>query len=438
VMGYDSAHIMAVVGTEGTVTMPMETMQADKAEMKRSINLESVAVNPHADFEQYSPPSLVRRAEPASLLVKEEPTPPQGSQSSCFEGLDVSSVFSCPGGLTITGEYCMAGIKEGKPFWQTSTEKGTMYLRWATVGPTTQWLFDNDFDNTASVAFIIADKLFDTLPPLDTSTDKWKYGVGCLNVGLAVPNVTITAQGPGDMAGRLQRAKEQAEQEAQGAAAASSKSAAGGAVAGAKTAAKQAAVQHAAAATAAATAVAANPMAAAAAKYAAKHAAEKAIAHARGDSKAFGNTWFGRDSTTDTTTMAPVNCRWGEWDNWGKCTETCGTGEEHRERSRDREAENGGEDCEGKSKETKACHKEPCPVKTPAALPVPLKPQPVKKIDDNTKLFGLAACGVAVLAAGWYFTQQKPKTEQQYQEEARMEYDPQYFEDEDDAAYHSY
>ena len=51
-------------------------------------------------------------------------------------------------------------------------------MRWAIVGPTTQWLFDNDFDDTASVAFIIADKLFDTLPPLDTSTGNWKYGSG--------------------------------------------------------------------------------------------------------------------------------------------------------------------------------------------------------------------------------------------------------------------
>jgi len=152
---------------------------------------------------------------------------------------------------------------------------------------------------------------------------------------------------------------------------------------------------------------------------------------------------MGRDTTTETTTLAPVNCAWAEWRHWSECTKTCGPGDQTRKRSVDTEAENGGKECEDESEETKSCHNKACPVQTPTALPLPVKKPiaaPSRKIDDNTKLAGVAACVVLAAAVGWYFLQQKQKKEQfrARQEEARMEYDPQYYEDDGGAAYNQY
>merc|ERR1719357_1840466 len=47
----------------------------------------------------------------------------------------------------------------------------------------------------------------------------------------------------------------------------------------------------------------------------------------------------------------PCPCVWGEWSNWGFCSATCGGGVSTRSRAVEREAVNGGEQCEGSTEE---------------------------------------------------------------------------------------
>merc|ERR1719295_471743 len=54
----------------------------------------------------------------------------------------------------------------------------------------------------------------------------------------------------------------------------------------------------------------------------------------------------------------PCPCVWGEWSNWGLCSATCGGGVSNRNREVEKEAVNGGDQCEGSTDDEEACDKE--------------------------------------------------------------------------------
>ena len=56
-----------------------------------------------------------------------------------------------------------------------------------------------------------------------------------------------------------------------------------------------------------------------------------------------------------------VDCKWGHWGGWGDCSEPCGGGNQYRNRIVIEEAENGGNQCGGSVKESRACNVSPCP-----------------------------------------------------------------------------
>lgn len=56
-----------------------------------------------------------------------------------------------------------------------------------------------------------------------------------------------------------------------------------------------------------------------------------------------------------------VDCKWGEFDGWSRCSKTCGKGKQTRSRSIETPASNGGKECEGDAREVKACFEQACP-----------------------------------------------------------------------------
>eukprot|EP00929_Paragymnodinium_shiwhaense_P006556 TRINITY_DN11019_c0_g1_i2.p1 TRINITY_DN11019_c0_g1~~TRINITY_DN11019_c0_g1_i2.p1 ORF type:complete len:1664 (-),score=325.03 TRINITY_DN11019_c0_g1_i2:136-5127(-) len=64
-----------------------------------------------------------------------------------------------------------------------------------------------------------------------------------------------------------------------------------------------------------------------------------------------------------TTCVGRVDCRWGQWSDWGHCTKSCG-GKRHRQRSIAEVPSNGGSECEAaSSQEIEWCA--PCSVQKP-------------------------------------------------------------------------
>merc|ERR1712226_1452024 len=58
----------------------------------------------------------------------------------------------------------------------------------------------------------------------------------------------------------------------------------------------------------------------------------------------------------------PVDCRWSAWGTWTECTKTCGGGTRQGVRKIELEAKNGGVPCTGSTKRTVACNTQSCPV----------------------------------------------------------------------------
>ncbi|CAK8671655.1 unnamed protein product [Clavelina lepadiformis] len=58
----------------------------------------------------------------------------------------------------------------------------------------------------------------------------------------------------------------------------------------------------------------------------------------------------------------PVNCAWGPWSDFGKCSASCGGGHQSRLRNITTEASCSGDSCSGSSKEIRHCNAECCPV----------------------------------------------------------------------------
>ena len=57
----------------------------------------------------------------------------------------------------------------------------------------------------------------------------------------------------------------------------------------------------------------------------------------------------------------PVNCTWGEWEEWSACDATCEIGSKTRHRMKSPEAAYGGVDCSGESQMTMSCNEGKCP-----------------------------------------------------------------------------
>ena len=56
----------------------------------------------------------------------------------------------------------------------------------------------------------------------------------------------------------------------------------------------------------------------------------------------------------------PCPCIWGQWEDWGECTVTCGGGTKTRQRPTAQIATNGGDECEGRNFEDTSCNRDAC------------------------------------------------------------------------------
>jgi hypothetical protein len=62
------------------------------------------------------------------------------------------------------------------------------------------------------------------------------------------------------------------------------------------------------------------------------------------------------------TFPCPIDCQWGMWSGFGHCSHTCGGGIQSRQRSIDIEADHGGADCVGPADEEQPCNAFFCPI----------------------------------------------------------------------------
>ena len=55
-----------------------------------------------------------------------------------------------------------------------------------------------------------------------------------------------------------------------------------------------------------------------------------------------------------------MNCEWGNWGEWSKCSMDCGNGTQTSNRSKLRKAAHGGKDCIGNITKSQNCNEHPC------------------------------------------------------------------------------
>ena len=67
-------------------------------------------------------------------------------------------------------------------------------------------------------------------------------------------------------------------------------------------------------------------------------------------------------STSCNSQCCPVNCAWGGWSSWDRCSQTCGGGSQSKSRSASVTAKCGGNSCVGPSSSTQKCNTQSCPV----------------------------------------------------------------------------
>mmetsp|Transcript_106183 Transcript_106183/g.342528 ORF Transcript_106183/g.342528 Transcript_106183/m.342528 type:complete len:349 (-) Transcript_106183:709-1755(-) len=79
-------------------------------------------------------------------------------------------------------------------------------------------------------------------------------------------------------------------------------------------------------------------------------------------------TLKGKDSNLRFVTHA-VDCKWGDWQDWGPCSVSCGGGQHLRSRSVARQAMNGGHDCGINGDQSEHCNLNPCMIQTPTVRP---------------------------------------------------------------------
>jgi hypothetical protein len=72
---------------------------------------------------------------------------------------------------------------------------------------------------------------------------------------------------------------------------------------------------------------------------------------------------------TTTTTLKPLDCVWEQWQDWSRCSESCGGGDKERKRGFKQSATAGGRQCEGPGMESTSCNIAPCPKPTTTGAP---------------------------------------------------------------------
>eukprot|EP00427_Karlodinium_veneficum_P017541 CAMPEP_0169125952 /NCGR_PEP_ID=MMETSP1015-20121227/35173_1 /TAXON_ID=342587 /ORGANISM="Karlodinium micrum, Strain CCMP2283" /LENGTH=322 /DNA_ID=CAMNT_0009189551 /DNA_START=75 /DNA_END=1043 /DNA_ORIENTATION=- len=131
---------------------------------------------------------------------------------------------------------------------------------------------------------------------------------------------------------------------------------------------------------------------------------------------------YGGPHPTPTTTPAPINCVWRDWDDWLSCSETCGGGDMTRSRSVEIAPKHQGTECEGPPEESTACEEQECPTTTP---PTTTTTKPKGEVAEETEGEGgfpqmvmIAAVGgglvILLLGGGicYFMSQQGPKKNQ--------------------------
>lgn len=69
----------------------------------------------------------------------------------------------------------------------------------------------------------------------------------------------------------------------------------------------------------------------------------------------------GTENRTCEQEPCPIQCEWEDWQDWTKCSVSCGEGTGQRARLYKTAEANGGLPCEGESAQTGVCHAGPCP-----------------------------------------------------------------------------
>ncbi|CAK8993521.1 unnamed protein product [Durusdinium trenchii] len=69
-----------------------------------------------------------------------------------------------------------------------------------------------------------------------------------------------------------------------------------------------------------------------------------------------------KEEKTCNTHACPINCAWGKWNAWQKCSKPCGGGEQKRNRPVAKAAAHGGKKCDGAAEEKKKCNEHKCPI----------------------------------------------------------------------------
>jgi len=68
------------------------------------------------------------------------------------------------------------------------------------------------------------------------------------------------------------------------------------------------------------------------------------------------------ESTDCNTNVCPVDCEWNEWGSWTLCTKPCGGGTQNSTRKKKQEALNGGKECSGSDTKSQPCNTDHCKV----------------------------------------------------------------------------
>ena len=64
--------------------------------------------------------------------------------------------------------------------------------------------------------------------------------------------------------------------------------------------------------------------------------------------------------TNAYVTIVLVDCQWSSWSRWSACSRTCGTGTREKSRQVLTSAKNGGDSCQGPSRQTERCNLGSC------------------------------------------------------------------------------
>lgn len=78
------------------------------------------------------------------------------------------------------------------------------------------------------------------------------------------------------------------------------------------------------------------------------------------------NKWCHRGECVSRQNLRPIDGQWGNWENYGECSRTCGGGIKKKFREcNNPPPQNGGNYCVGERVKYKNCGTKECPLETP-------------------------------------------------------------------------